>query len=109
MSDLHLHVKSEYFEAIKHGRKTEEYRLYKDYWIARLGEYIEYEGKDIDYFRTTYEKSTLMYDRVVIHNAYKQGKKNRLSFPWLGWDIKTITHPHFGLEPVKVFAIKLEK
>ena len=91
MSDLHLHVKTEYFESIKGGEKTEEYRLYNDYWGGRLllGD-IAYEG-------------------IVIHNAYKAGDENRLRFPWCGLEFKTITHPHFGPEPVTVFAIKLEK
>jgi hypothetical protein len=25
--------------------------------------------------------------------------------PWAGFSLKTITHPHFGAEPVQVFAI----
>ena len=97
MSDLHLHVKTEYFEAIKRGEKTEEYRLNCAYWIQRLGNHYAnlYWVRD--------------YDNVVIHNAYKSGEENRLTFPWRGWKLKTITHPHFGPEPVTVFAIKLEK
>ncbi|WP_367619200.1 hypothetical protein [Comamonas sp.] len=31
----------------------------------------------------------------------------RLSRPWRGYTIKTITHPHFGESPVQVFAIKV--
>lgn len=89
MNDLHLHVKTEYFDAIKRGEKTEEYRLYNDYWGARL------LLRDI------------AYENIVIHNAYKSGDKNRLTFQWRGCEFKTITHPHFGPEPVTVFAIKL--
>ena len=98
MSDLHLHVKTEYFEDIKRGEKTEEYRLYNDYWIQRLGEDYGELGQ-----------VSAIYDNVVIHNAYKSGDDNRLTFPWRGWTLKTITHPHFGSEPVTIFAIKLEK
>lgn len=99
MSDLHLHVKSEYFEAIKRGEKTEEYRLYNDYWRHRLGGYYGGMGYVMEVF-----------DFIVIHNAYKPATpENVLTFPWRGWRLKTITHPHFGTEPVTVFAIKLEK
>ncbi|ENN4178965.1 ASCH domain-containing protein, partial [Salmonella enterica subsp. enterica serovar Typhimurium] len=27
--------------------------------------------------------------------------------PYGGYEVKTITHPHFGDEPVKVYAIKV--
>ncbi|MGE4307330.1 MAG: hypothetical protein AB7E24_25260 [Novosphingobium sp.] len=27
----------------------------------------------------------------------------------LGWQVKTITHPHFGPEPVQVFAIDVSE
>lgn len=90
MSDLHLHVKTEYFEQIKRGEKTEEYLIYNEYWCRRLLlRRIAYEG-------------------IAIHNAYESGEENRLTFPWRGFEIKEITHPHFGPEPVTVFAIKLE-
>lgn len=29
----------------------------------------------------------------------------RLVLPWQGYTIKTITHPHFGPNPVTVYAI----
>jgi ASC-1-like (ASCH) protein len=29
---LHLHLKAKYFDEIKAGIKTEEYRLYNDHW-----------------------------------------------------------------------------
>jgi len=99
MSDMHFHVKTEYFEAIKRGEKTEEYRLRNQYWRRRL-----------IYFNTErYRDLPKRFRYVVIHNAYKSGDENRLAFPWRGWTLKTITHPHFGPEPVTVFAIKLEK
>lgn len=90
MSDLHLHVKTEYFEAIKRGEKTEEYRLYNDCWRKKL------------------LLRDMAFGGIVIHNAYKPGEGNRLRFPWSGCELKTITHPHFGPTPVSVFAIKLE-
>lgn len=33
---LHLTLKKKYFEQIKTGEKTSEYRLYKPYWKIRL-------------------------------------------------------------------------
>ena len=66
MANLQLAVKSEYFDAMIRGEKTEEYRLCNDYWNKRI------------MFRE--------YDR---------------------YEVKTITHPHFGDKPVKVFAIKV--
>ena len=45
---------------------------------------------------------------IVIYNAYKPGADNRIEFPWRGWRLTGITHPHFGPDDVTVFAIKLE-
>lgn len=84
---LHLHVKTVYFNAIKSGEKVTENRLANAYWTKRLG------GRS--------------FDGVVIYNAYKPGAENRLEFPWRGFGLRTITHPHFGPEPVVVYAIHL--
>ena len=89
---LHLHVKSIYFAQIKAGTKTNEYRSRNPYWTKRLA---HEHGQPKD------------FSAVVIHNAYKPGKSNRLEFPWNGWHTETITHPHFGELPVNVFAIHL--
>lgn len=87
---LHLHVKTEYFNAIKSGEKLYEYRLANDYWAKRL-----------NYSR--------QYDSVVIYNAYKPGPENRLEFPWVVPQIEQRTHPHFGPHPVMVYAIPVSK
>ncbi|WP_435640345.1 ASCH domain-containing protein [Micavibrio aeruginosavorus] len=86
---LRLAVKREYFEQIKAGTKTEEYRLNNEYWQKRLA------GK--------------VYGRVVITLGYppKGDTQKTLTFDWAGYVEKTITHPHFGAEPVEVFAINL--
>lgn len=94
MIDLHLHVKTEYFEAIKRSEKTEEYRLHNPYWRNRLVSMPSGKKRE--------------FDSVVIHNAYKPGAENSLVFPWRGWHLKGITHPHFGEDEVTVFAIALE-
>ncbi len=88
MKDLILHVTGEYFDHIKSGEKTEEYRLCNDYWDKRLSK---------------------TYDRIIIQKGYpKRGDTDRtLIFPWASWMQKTITHRHFGNEPVLVYAIRL--
>ena len=89
MKILTLNVKKIYFDAIKAGFKTEEYRLVKSYWNKRLAK---------------------NYDEVHILCGYprKDDTEKRLVFPYRGWIRKEITHEHFGNEPVKVFAIRLD-
>lgn len=89
MADLQLAVNGEYFDAMKRGMKLKEYRLCNDYWTKRL------VGRS--------------YDRLIITRGYprKDDAERRIVVPYDGYDIETITHPHFGSEPVKVFAIKV--
>ncbi|ELC7036254.1 ASCH domain-containing protein [Enterobacter hormaechei] len=89
MADLQLAVNGEYFDAMKRGEKTEEYRLVNPYWGRRLF------GRD--------------YDRLIITRGYprKDDDSRRLVMPYDGYEIKTITHKHFGPDPVKVYAIKI--
>jgi hypothetical protein len=84
---LQLALKSEYFDAIQSGEKTEEYRLANDYWRKRL------VGRD--------------YDSIILTKGYprRNDKSRRMEFRFQRPTIKTITHPHFGLDPVEVFAI----
>lgn len=89
MKVLQLAVNGEYFDAMKSGEKTEEYRLVNPYWGRRIF------GRD--------------YDRLVITRGYpkKDDLSKRIDIPYDGYEIKTITHKHFGDVPVKVFAIKV--
>ena len=84
---LTIPVNGIYFDQIKAGTKQEEYRLVTDYWKTRL------LNKD--------------YDVVVLTRGYphKDAADRRLRRKFEGWQIKTITHPHFGAKPVEVFAI----
>lgn len=93
MSDLVLAVKTEYFNQIKSGEKTEEYRLDNEYWQKRLVGRKE------------------PYRNLIITLGYpsKNDTEKRLTFPYVGWCRKEITHKHFGLEPVEVFAIKITR
>jgi hypothetical protein len=85
--DLILPLKGEYFDQIKAGTKTEEFRLANSYWQKRL------------LLRT--------YDRIVLTRGYpKRGDdEKRLVLPYKGWRMKLITHPHFGPDEVSVFAL----
>jgi hypothetical protein len=89
MSDLILPLKGEYFDDIAAGRKPEEFRLANDYWRTRL----------VD----------RQYDRIVLTRGYpkRDDHTRRLIRPWRGYVMHTITHQHFGAEPVEVFAINV--
>lgn len=87
---LRLAVKKEYFEQIKTGSKTEEYREVKEYWTKRLHK---------------------KYDKVQITLGYpsSEEKQKILNFKYNGWEIKKITHKQFGDKPISVYAIKLNE
>lgn len=87
MADLILPLKAIYFDAIASGEKREEYRLATPYWAKRL------VGRH--------------YDRVILTRGYprRDDHARRIIKPWRGYIERTITHPHFGPEPVKVFAV----
>ena len=91
MADLVLHLKAEYSDAIRDGTKLLEYRLFTEFWKRRLC------GRS--------------YDRVILTTGYpKRGDESRrLVRRWRGCTIETITHPHFGADPVKVFAIDVSE
>lgn len=91
MAGLTLNLKTEYFHAIKRGEKLEEYRLCNDYWGKRL------VGRN--------------YDSVTLCLGYpkRNDDERRITRKWGGYEIKEITHPHFGDKPVKVFAIRVAK
>ena len=88
MKILTLNLKGEYFDQIKVGIKTEEYRLLKPFWQKRL------ENRH--------------YDAIHILRGYppKNDDHRRIVLPWRGYTIKTITHAHFGHYPVTVYAIR---
>jgi len=89
MKTLTIPVNGIYFDQIAAGTKLEEYRLCTPFWSKRLND------------RT--------YDAVVMTRGYPKGGgiegETRLTRRWQGYRRKTITHPHFGADPVEVFAI----
>lgn len=91
MTMLPLPLRGEYFDDIQAGAKGEEYRLCTPYWRRRL------EGRS--------------FDGIELMRGYprRDDSARRLSRPWRGYTIKTITHPHFGPAPVQVFAIRVNE
>lgn len=87
MTALILNLKGIYFDAIESGEKTEEFRLVGAFWDRRL------VGRT--------------YDCVIVAKGYPaRGQADRrIVFKWKGYQKRTITHPHFGCEPVEVYAI----
>lgn len=93
MADLHIPIKGEYFDQIRDGAKSEEFRLRNAYWHTRL------HGRE--------------YERVILTRGYPKGGgvegQTRLTLPWRGYDKRTILHPHFGADPVDVYAINVAR
>lgn len=90
MSALVLHLKREYWEAIRDGSKKEEYRERGPYWGKRL------RNKE--------------FSEVVLLLGYpKSGDESKtLRRKWNGYEEKNITHKLFG-ERVPVFAIDVSE
>lgn len=90
MSDLILPLKSEFFDQIKDGIKTKEYRLCTPYWNKRI--------------------QNRCYDRVILTKGYpaRDDHARRLVLPWLGYSLEVIVSPFFGSDPVRVYAINVE-
>lgn len=86
MAKLFMTIKREYFDEIKAGTKTEEYRLVKPHWINKL------VGKE--------------YTHIIFQNRYSTDAP-RIEVEYLGYEIKNITHEFFGDEEISVFALKL--
>jgi len=91
MNDLVLHVKKVYFESIRDGRKSLEYRERTPYWEKRL------QGRQ--------------YGGVQLHCGYpKAGDSSRIiRRRWKGFVEETIVHDHFGGRLVPVFSINVSE
>lgn len=88
MADLHLNLKGEYFNDIKAGTKSWEYRLASK-WLKRL--------------------TSKKYERIFVKHGYPASDdlEKIVVRPWRGFEMQTITHPHFGDKPVLVCAIRV--
>lgn len=84
---LVLPLKAIYFDQIKAGTKTREFRLCTPYWQKRL------EGGK--------------FDTITLTKGYpaRGDAERRMVMPYRGYRRITITHEHFGPDPVEVFAI----
>jgi hypothetical protein len=93
MANIVLHVKKEYFDRIRTGEKTEEYRLQSPYWCNRFSD------------------DRGPFENVIIYCGYppKNDPTRKLVFPFRGMRAKEIVHPLFGDNPVWVFAIDLKQ
>lgn len=82
---LHLHLKFEYFDKIEAGRKPKEYRL-AEKWKHKLD-----NGK---------------YTDIRLYRGYQEVSPSTIiDLPYKGYELETITHKHFGENPVAVCSI----
>lgn len=90
MAALQLAVNGEYFDEMATGTKVFEFRERNDYWRKRL------ENRE--------------YDRLVITKGYpsRDDLSRRIEVPYLGYELQTITHKHFGNVPLDVYAIRVD-
>jgi hypothetical protein len=88
---LFLPLKAEYFDAIVSGEKRLEFRQATPYWVKRL------DGRSFDVIEIT-KGYPARGDTI---------RRNRRI--WRGYVRDTITHPHFGPDPVDVFAIDVSE
>lgn len=86
---LHLSLRGLYFRQIRALAKEFEFRVVTPYWEKRI------VGRE--------------YDEIELTLGYPRAgdDSRRIRRPWLGFERQTITHPHFGSEPVQVFAIRV--
>jgi ASC-1-like (ASCH) protein len=87
MTELVLHLKREYFDAIKSGKKKMEFRLRTPYWQKRL--------------------VNRKYDTIRLMCGYpkQDDMENQIVRRFKGYRPMIIKHPHFGKNPVRVFGI----
>jgi hypothetical protein len=86
---LHLVLKGVYFDQIKAGVKTVEYREIKPYWDNRL------VGRE--------------YDQIKLRRGYQKNAETLL-FRWLGYSEQAITHEEFNNgKRTLVYAIDLSQ
>lgn len=85
---LLINIKKQFFDEICSGKKTEEYRIIKPYWINKL------VGKN--------------YLSIIFQNGHSKSA-NRIETEYNGYEMRKIQHDYFGKKPVNVFVIKIGK
>jgi hypothetical protein len=87
---LTLHLKKEYWQQIKDGKKKVEYRDVTPYWKKRL------DGKE--------------YSEIHLLLGYPkaQDESKLIRRKWNGYTFQIINHPYFGLN-IPVFVIDVSR
>lgn len=93
---LTFNLKKEWFEKIKSGEKTHEYRIDNDYWATRILNYIDYcneHGKPMTIcFKCGYpksdEKDKILYANVIDEPYTCNGLDTDLKINKPVWDIE---------------------
>ena len=91
MRTLILPVKRKWFLQIQTGLKRAEYRLRSSYWEKRL------IGRH--------------FDQIAVTLGYpaRNDTSRRITFPWNGYTLETVTSEEWNNEPKEVFAIHLQR
>jgi len=82
MRELHFTLKKEWFNKIASGEKKEEYREFKQHWVARLYDDIQpeaYKGKLVP----------KEFDVVVFRNGYAKNAPT-MRVEWIGTDFRPL-------------------
>lgn len=63
---LIFNLKKEWFEKIKSGEKTHEYREVKPYWTTRISNHFGYLWSDIDYLKSGDIRYPILKDIIFV-------------------------------------------
>ena len=74
---IHLNLKKEWYDKIKSGEKTIEYREYKSYWIKRL-----LNPFDEIHFKNGYKKNAEIIKAIPISIKTIWGSSTDLKIDW---------------------------
>ena len=93
---LTFNLKKQWFEKIKSGEKTHEYRVANDYWHIRIQNYIEYcneySKSMIICFKCGYpkadKKDKILYGKVIKEPYIINGKNTDLAIDKDVYDIE---------------------
>lgn len=86
METLFIVIKQTYFDQIKAGTKTEEYRMVTKYWKKRI------EGR--------------RYTHIIFQAGYRKDA-DKMQVVYNGYTSRFLKHEFFGNNEVYVYALKL--
>lgn len=100
---LTFNLKKEWFEKIKSGEKTHEYREVKPYWTTRIKNHFGYLWCDIDYL-----KGGDIYYPILKDIIFRKGYTGEKLYAWVV-SIKIVDGKNTDLKIDKdVYDIKFE-